>query len=259
MLQLQRLTMDSSWHIRWDDTALILDPWLLGSEIDGFRWLNEQWHTSPPLRLADIAPYEGIVLSQSYSDHCHLPTLQKLDATRPILATHKAFHKVQKAFPERALKRIPFLQEGPPLEFGNLQFWSIPPLNTRDPVYYALLVINQANQAIFYAPHGFQLEPADLGKLNSLKIQVLMGTFTEFTLPGLMGGKVNPGLANVRALQAQLQPQWIVNTHDEEKKMRGLVAKLAKVNYANYEEIAQNPELPWLAFSDYTPQIIELS
>ena len=42
MLSIKRLNLDSSWHIEYGSSRFVVDPWLIGSEIDGFKWLNEQ-------------------------------------------------------------------------------------------------------------------------------------------------------------------------------------------------------------------------
>ena len=53
-LCIRRLNMDTSWQLEWDGTNIIVDPWLTGSEIDGFSWFNEQWHTTPPLPMDQL-------------------------------------------------------------------------------------------------------------------------------------------------------------------------------------------------------------
>ena len=118
MLTVRRLNLDSSWHLSWGGQQFVIDPWLIGSEIDGFRWLNEQWHATPPLPLMEIPPCDAIVVTQSYSDHCHLPTLREMDPGIPLLATGKAFVRLRKHFPEREVLRIPDMHNRPPLVFG---------------------------------------------------------------------------------------------------------------------------------------------
>ena len=44
MIKIKRLNLDSSWYIKFNKLNFVLDPWLIGSEIDGFKWLNEQLH-----------------------------------------------------------------------------------------------------------------------------------------------------------------------------------------------------------------------
>ena len=96
MIKIKRLNLDSSWYIKFNQLNFILDPWLIGSEIDGFKWLNEQWHIKPPVTIKDIPNYDSIIISQNYEDHCHLETLKKLPDDKSILATEKAYSKLKK-------------------------------------------------------------------------------------------------------------------------------------------------------------------
>ena len=58
MIKLKRLNLDSSWHIHFNRLKFILDPWLIGSEIDGFKWLNQQWHSNKSVLIKDIPDYD---------------------------------------------------------------------------------------------------------------------------------------------------------------------------------------------------------
>ena len=53
MLSIKRLNLDSSWYVEYGKSNFIVDPWLIGSEIDGFKWLNEQWHIKEPVKISD--------------------------------------------------------------------------------------------------------------------------------------------------------------------------------------------------------------
>ncbi len=256
-MKIQRLNLDSSWWMEWEGASFLLDPWLLGSEVDGFRWLNEQWHTQEPVALEQLPDYDFIVVSQSYSDHCHVETLQHLDHKQPIFATNRAYQRLQKSLGERDLVQIPENLNGLALSYQGLQFWAFHPGRKRDPIYYALLIANTAGEAIFIAPHGFTLNAKQLAKAKEFDCKLLMTTFSEFQLPNWMGGKVNPGLDNVYQLVEQLNPQHILNTHDEEKKMKGLVARLAKVTYPDYEALSQKTNFPFHHLADY--QVLDLA
>jgi L-ascorbate metabolism protein UlaG (beta-lactamase superfamily) len=66
MLSIQRLNMDNTWWVNWGGTSLLLDPWLIGSEVDGFSWFNEQWHANT------TRSFNGVTL---LSIHCCFSTL----------------------------------------------------------------------------------------------------------------------------------------------------------------------------------------
>ena len=101
MLSVKRLNLDSSWHIKFDSGNFIIDPGLIGAEIDGFKWLNQQWHIKEPVKVENLPSYDFILISQNYEDHCHINTLKKISDEKPILATEKAFKKLRKEFPQR--------------------------------------------------------------------------------------------------------------------------------------------------------------
>ena len=52
-----------------------------------------------------------------------------------------------------------------------------------DPIYFALLIYDQDNNGIFYAPHGFTLDENQKELVNKFKIKLMITTFTEFKLP----------------------------------------------------------------------------
>ena len=89
--------------------------------------------------------------------------------------------------------------------------------------------------------------------MSSLNIKLLITTLTEFKLPGFMGGKVNPGMDNARKLVEILKPEKIINTHDEEKIAKGLVKRLAKVKYADYDNTGF---ANFIKTNDYEPVLI---
>ena len=69
-------------------------------------------------------------------------------------------------------------------------------------------------------------------------------------------GKVNPGMDNVHELFNQIKPKNTINTHDEEKKTKGLVSALAKIKYADYDEIESNNSINFIRVDNYDKKII---
>jgi len=248
---IQRLNQDSSWYLQWDSLRLIVDPWLIGSEVDGARWLNEQWHVVDPVPPDQVPPADAILISQSYNDHCHLPTLQALPGEWPLLATAKAWSRLKKAFPAREILRIP--DRGEPLSFKGFSLSALRPDKRLDPVYFGVVLRKANAPCVFYAPHGFALRPTEEQFLRDAGVHVLVTTFTDFRLPGIMGGHVNPGLDQVHQLVHALQPRHLINTHDEPKRMRGLVASLAKVRYPDWSAVERDAALPFQPMPGYEP------
>ena len=197
MINIQRLNMDSSWWLRWGDTSILIDPWLLGSEVDGFSWLNEQWHATPAVALDKIPSYQFIIISQPYSDHCHAVTLQQLNAV-PVYAVPPAYRRLKKELKSTELNIL----SNKELEWtnvGELRIARLTPKKLFDPIYHALLIVRN-EEAILYAPHGFKLRSDQLNLLEGLTVKLLLTSFAYFKIPAIMGGLVNPGTEGAFAL-----------------------------------------------------------
>lgn len=254
MIKLKRLNLDSSWHIHFNRLKFILDPWLIGSEIDGFKWLNQQWHSNKSVLIKDIPDYDLIIISQNYEDHCHIETLKNLPKEKPIFATEKAYNKLGKKFEKREIIIIDTKKE---IGKNNINFLSIKPPKIMDPIYFALLIYDDSKNAIFYAPHGFTLDKNQKNLINKFKVKLMITTFTEFKLPEIMGGYVNPGIENVFQLYKQISPEYVINTHDEKKKAKGLVSLLAKIKYPDLKSFEKMKDFNFINVDHY--KTIELS
>ena len=47
-----------------------------------------------------------------------------------------------------------------------------------------------------------------------------------------------------------------INTHDEEKKAKGLVSSLAKIKYADYNAIEENNSINFIRIDNYKTKVI---
>ena len=244
--------MDSSWYFDFGSTSFLLDPWLVGSEIDGFKWLNEQWHVHEPVSISDLPEYDFIVISQSYEDHCHLETLALLDPSKPIVATRKAYNRLRKKFPDRAFHLVD--EKADALKFNGIEFRSFRPKKLLDPIYYSMSFTNSDGRSVFYAPHGFTLSEKQLARLQGSTFDLLITTFTDFRIPEILGGHVNPGLENAALLHQQLNPKEVIHTHDEPKRMQGLVARTAKITYPDYGELLDDERFNFRHVDNYAVQ-----
>jgi hypothetical protein len=227
--------MDTSWALTWAGQTLLIDPWLIGSEIDGFSWFNEQWHATPPVPIGDLGEYHSIVISQSYSDHLHKETLDALEKV-PCISTPSAVRRLKKDAPGRAIRVLPELCTGKWLSDGELQLAYLDPGRMIDPIYNGVVIRHQ-QEVVVYFPHGFTLTPGQLDQLKPYNTLVLITSFSRFKLPVFLGGAVNPGMGNALKLVEALNPQRVVHTHDENKHARGLVKKIAKVDYPDPEQM----------------------
>ena len=229
MLTLRRLNMDSSWALSWAGTTILIDPWLIGSEVDGFSWFNEQWHVTSPVLVDSIGEYQAILISQAYSDHCHQQTLKELQ-TVPFFATPSASRRLKREMRGREINILPELTSGKWLDQGVLQLAYLNLGRMLDPIYNGI-VIRHKDEVVVYFPHGFTLSTNQMKALQAYKTLLLITSFSSFKLPVFLGGVSNPGAANALSLVEALNPRKVVHTHDENKHAKGLVTKLAKVAY----------------------------
>lgn len=230
MIEIQRLNMDSSWLLRWAGLSVVIDPWLVGSEVDGFRWFNEQWHTTEPVPVRELGRPDIVLVSQPYSDHCHPETIRQLDYGH-LIAVPPARKRLKRELAGVAIQDISEISRGW-LTVGTLQVADLLPDRWIDPIYHAI-AIRHGQDYILYAPHGFELSGVQLEALEGLRCRLLMTTYSWFKIPALLGGLVNPGIPAAQALAAQVQPDRIVNTHDEQKRGQGFIPRVAKAIYAD--------------------------
>ena len=241
--------MDTSWWISWGGTSFIVDPWLIGSEIDGGSWFNEQWHVTEPVAIPDLPVYDFILITQSYNDHCHKETIAALENKSHIKATTKAYNKTRKWGLAEKVEELPDFSTYSP-DTDGLGIYALHPGNRIDPVYYGVVITSGA-EAIVLASHGFTLNHAQQSWLSHFNVRLLITSFSEIQLPGFMGGKVNPGMDNVHELFSTHKPQHIINTHDEQKTAKGLVMKIAKTKYADLDQLDQPIASKFLRIKGY--------
>lgn len=222
--------MDNSWLITWDDTVICIDPWLTGTEIDGFSWFNEQWHVTPPVDVKDVPTPDLVIITQGYHDHCHPETLRLLGNNYPIAAIPSAVSKLKNKI-TNSLFTIPLLNKDV-LNVNDLRISRIVPdsfIKT-----FNAVVIQKNDEYIFLAPHGCYIKPTSYTDLNNLTCRLLVTTFTLYQLPFWLGGKINPGAEAAYYLTDRLKPLHVVNTHDEDKHAKGISNKIARRKYPDF-------------------------
>ena len=248
--------MDNSWLLTMDTCRLLIDPWLMGVEVDFFPWFNTQWHKTPPVAIDQVPEYDAVLITQKYPDHFHQETLKKL-SPKKIIAPKSIEKKIREILPSSEIIGLDKKNSLAEVLGVKVQF-----LNTSrkiDPIYDAFLLDN-GKKSIFLATHGFSPSQEQIKKITQASpCALLVNPFNHYELPVFLGGVVSPGLKGVEQLCQLLKPEKIVATHDEDKNAKGLVSKFAKITLAGSEhELAQ---LPWLShrlvhLPDYHPILI---
>ena len=215
----------------------MIDPWLVGSEIDGFSWFNKQWHKTLPVSIEKLSKYQIILISQPFSDHCHEETLNLLKEV-PIFAVPKACKRLKKTFSVSRLTPISELNK-PWLKVGEIEL-SFLKAPARLKATFNALLIKFKDALIVYCPHGYVLTSEQRKALKYYEIKLLITCFSKFSLPSVLGGAVNPGLRRSIELINSLNPKFVIQTHDEDKNAVGIVKKIAKTNYPSPRELSEN-------------------
>lgn len=236
MLTLQRLNMDSSWKITAGNYSVLIDPWLMGAEIDGFAWFNKQWHRHKAIAPNDLTSYDAIIVSQPFSDHCHERTLKALKSV-PIYAAPNAVKRLKRSIDPQRIKAI----NGPSqkwLTVGPFRLCVLAAPKQLKASFNALLLAFDSS-LLMYFPHGYSLSKQQIDQIHTFGTKALITSFSTFKLPFFLGGAVNPGLKKSKDLAALVQADYLFQTHDEDKYAEGIVKKLAKTYYPSTQELNQ--------------------
>ena len=248
--------MDSSWQITWKGHSILIDPWLIGSETDGFAWFNKQWHASPPAKISSLNHYDAILISQHFSDHCHEATVLKLEE-KTVLSSKQGAKRISKVINKNRVQVLPVLTKNDWLKLGELEIALLPAAFKLSASFNGI-VIKCGTDILVYCPHGYSLTDAQKAILSQYQTVLLITSFSTFQLPFFLGGMVNPGIKKAKELVEILNPKKIIATHDEDKPAVGLVKKIAKVNYPSCADLASLFQEKYIDL-DHSYQTIEIS
>ena len=251
-LTLQRLNMDTTWHCTLGDLRVLVDPWLVGTEVDYFGWFNTQWHRTPPMPCADIPAFDTVLITQKYPDHCHPRTLETLQPSR-VIAPDTLTRRIAAILPQAEVIGVGADLDG--LHHRGVQLHRLASPRRFDPIYDAFL-LDDGHHSVLIAPHGLQLTDQHVQVVQAASpLKVLLSALDLYELPGWLGGTIKPGLSGLRDLVDRLRPEVVVQTHDEDKHARGLVSRLARITPFHPDQLAAHAWLAqrYHAVSDYEP------
>jgi len=240
-LTLQRLNMDTTWHCTLGSIKLLIDPWLVGTEVDYFSWFNTQWHRTPPTDCSQLPPFDTVLITQKYPDHCHPETLQALRPQQIIAPAHM-LKRLRHLVPDATLIGVEPGPEGVLHRDVRLHLLASP--RRVDPIYDAFL-LDDGQRSIVIAPHGLSATQDHLAIVEAASpITVLLSPFDHYQLPTLLGGTIKPGLPGLQSLVDLFDPEIVIQTHDEDKYARGLVSQLARIKAFREDDLGSHA---WLA------------
>ncbi len=215
-MKLTKLTDDSSWLIETADFSLVIDPWFTNQQVDGHPWfsLQQRAQTYGPFNFPTDKPLV-IFVSHPFSDHCHKETLCSFPKETLLIAEERALKKIQSWKHFDALKSLSESQ------FSLTQCTKVSLFNQTHHAF----VLHIEGKTILYAPHG-------VSALQGIPpVDVLITTTTTYKLPFFLGGTVNLGLKEAKAVLAKTGAKWVLTTHDQQKESKGLVGLFARPVY----------------------------
>ncbi len=241
--------MDNSWLLELAGSKFLIDPWLEGKEVDLAPWFNSQWHRTAPLSYAKLPAYDAVLITQQYPDHCHLQTLQRLQP-KLVVAPRAVAKRLERTLP-RAEIRL-FDQHTRHVQIGGVGIRQLPSKRHLPPFYHAYL-LDDGERSVMLANHGYDLHPHEIAELTKLPVHLLLSPFNHYRLPLIFGGDVSPGIHKLADLVQQLNPQHVLQTHDELKHASGLISRLARVDAFDHADAPLHPYLNgrFKAVTDY--------
>ncbi|MBV5261198.1 MBL fold metallo-hydrolase [Synechococcus moorigangaii CMS01] len=192
----------NSWLIDMAGKRILLDPWLVDSLVFGNTpWLfkGDRPQDRPIPEKVDL-----ILLSQGLPDHAHVPTLEQLDHTLPVVGSPNGA-KVVRSLGYQTVQTLEHNQE---ITIDQLQILALKgsPVGPTTFENGYLLKDLTTGQTLYYEPHGYH-SPA----LKSYgPIDVIVTPLINLTLPLL--GPVIKGQASALEVCEWLQPKVVLPT-----------------------------------------------
>ncbi len=210
----------NTWFIEIAGQRLLLDPWLVGPLTFGkAEWLFKatRIHDCPIPDAIDL-----ILLSQGLPDHAHIPTLEALDRSIPVVGSVKAANVAQSLGYTQVIALAPGETHVvvDRLEIRATRGSRVGPTDVENG--YVLRDRTQGH-TLYYEPHGFN----DPGIQDLAPIDVVITPIVDMKLPLL--GLIIRGRQSAQELAQWLQPQVIIPTAaGGDIQMTGLINRLLR-------------------------------
>lgn len=220
-MKLTRIDLNS-WLFYLGGKTILVDPWLVDPLVIGLPWLFTAEHNQPLIYTPDSLPKVDLILiSQSVEDHCHLPTLEKLDRTIPVVASAAAA-KIVRKLGYQQVTALPHWQE---FRLGALAVTAVRGAELQpgqvENGYY--LKDTETRETLYYEPH--QAPISDLkARLGNVTISIAPIIGQIFPLLG----QVIMGTTEALELTKTLEPTYFVPTAIGDIRASGILPPLIK-------------------------------
>ena len=206
-MKLTRIDLNS-WIFHLAGQTILVDPWLVDPLVFyGQPWLFTAYHNTPVAFTPDtLPPIDLILISQGLDDHCHRPTLSKLDRTIPAIASPTAA-KVLSSLGYTNITSLTNWQESNFKE--KLQITAVPGAEIQpgqEENGYLLKDLTNG-ETLYYEPH---LPPLEKVRQKIDTVDVAIAPIIGQIFPLL--GQIIMGPSQALSLAQTLKPRFFVPT-----------------------------------------------
>lgn len=223
-MQITRIDLNS-WLLRLADQTILVDPWLVDPLVFyGQPWLFTAEHNTPVAFTPEtLPPIDLILISQGLDDHCHRPTLERLDRQVPVVASPTAAKTVQ-TLGYRQVSAVSNWQTqrlGARLEVTAVPGAEIQPGQVENGY---LLRDRVTGETIYYEPHLAPLPELTKERVGQVDLAIAPVIGQVFPLLG----QVIMGPEQALALVKALNPRVFVPTTLGDIRASGILPRLIR-------------------------------
>ena len=220
-MRLTRLDLNS-WLFYLGGRTILVDPWLVDPLVFyGQPWLFTAYHNTPIAFTPEtLPPLDLILLSQGVDDHCHRPTLERLDRAIPVVASPTAAKTVR----QLGYQQVTAIAHGEAFALGDtLKITAIPGAEIQPGQVENgyLLHDRTTDETLYYEPHLF---PSQTAVEQIGRVDVAIAPVVGQVIPLL--GQVIMGPLEAMHLVKTLKPHFFVPTTLGDIRADGILPKL---------------------------------
>ncbi|PSB33666.1 MBL fold metallo-hydrolase [Stenomitos frigidus] len=220
-MRLTRIDLNS-WLFHLAGRTILVDPWLVDPLVFyGQPWLFTAYHNTPIAFTPEtLPPIDLILISQGVDDHCHKPTLERLDHTIPVVASPTAAKTVR----QLGYQQVTAIAHGEVFSLSDaLTITAIPGAEIQPGQVENgyLLRDGTTNETLYYEPHLF---PTNAPIEQPGQIDVAIAPVIGQVIPLL--GQVIMGPSEAMHLVETLKPHFFVPTTLGDIRAEGILPKL---------------------------------
>ncbi len=220
-MRLTRIDLNS-WLFHLGGYTILVDPWLVDPLVFyGQPWLFTAYHnTSIAFTPETLPPIDLILISQGVDDHCHRPTLERLDRSIPVVASPTAAKVVR----QLGYQQVTAIAHWQDFSLGDtLKITAIPGAELQPGQVENGYLLRDAttNETLYYEPHLF---PTNVPVEQLGQVDVAIAPVIGQVIPLL--GQVIMGPLQAMRLVETLKPRVFIPTTLGDVRVEGILPKL---------------------------------